>query len=453
MKQRILVAVVGIPALLAVLCVAPAWATALLLAALSVIAAHELLTAVSGPDKARRWTVLPALCAVLLLGRQVFSWPGLEWLLLAAALTLSLCVISALPGGQPRMDAMTYNIDTLPARDLRPVVDGPETEADYTPPAQAIHTAAQEEATAEVSAEAPAPEAPAREKTESAAPAQPAQPASSTSVLAVGVTADSVRLRAAANTGSAILAELNRGTAVSVLGRQDGWYKVNYDGKTGYMSADYVTARSSAGDLRCVARVISDGLNLRSGAAASGAVLATVSRGEYVDVSGFENGWFRVQYSGKTGYMSGDHLTLAAARPAAPAPAPAAPASGTGAEIAALARSFVGKAPYVYGGAGPSGFDCSGFTMYIYGQFGIRLGMDRIKELLFVLGHQENQIRTIHVAGTNGKGSVSSLITDILRHAGQDLQRKPFFQNKARRQIQRLRAAHGEIIHRSMHRQ
>lgn len=33
MKQRILVAVVGIPALLAVLCVAPAWATALLLAA------------------------------------------------------------------------------------------------------------------------------------------------------------------------------------------------------------------------------------------------------------------------------------------------------------------------------------------------------------------------------------------------------------------------------------
>ncbi|HCJ91551.1 MAG TPA: bifunctional folylpolyglutamate synthase/dihydrofolate synthase, partial [Acidaminococcaceae bacterium] len=52
------------------------------------------------------------------------------------------------------------------------------------------------------------------------------------------------------------------------------------------------------------------------------------------------------------------------------------------------------------------------------GRFGIRLGMDRIKQLLFVLGHPENQIRTIHVAGTNGKGSVSSMITDILRHAG-----------------------------------
>lgn len=104
MKQRILVAVVGIPALLAVLCIAPAWATALLLAALTVIAAHELLTAVCGPDKARRWTVLPALCAVLLLGRQVFSWPGLEGLLLAAALTLPLSGV--LTYGKPH--ALTF---------------------------------------------------------------------------------------------------------------------------------------------------------------------------------------------------------------------------------------------------------------------------------------------------------------------------------------------------------
>ena len=102
MKQRILVAVVGIPALLAVLCVAPAWATALLLAALSVIAAHELLTAVSGPDKARRWTVLPALCAVLLLGRQVFSWPGLGLMTMSAItnrdypVIMGVCLLSAI---------------------------------------------------------------------------------------------------------------------------------------------------------------------------------------------------------------------------------------------------------------------------------------------------------------------------------------------------------------------
>ncbi len=55
MKQRILVSVVGIPLLLAVLVAAPDWATAVLLYGLCIIGAHELLTAVCGAEKAKRW--------------------------------------------------------------------------------------------------------------------------------------------------------------------------------------------------------------------------------------------------------------------------------------------------------------------------------------------------------------------------------------------------------------
>ena len=65
MKQRIIVAVIGIPLLLAILCVAPDWATAALLAALSVVGTHELLAAVCGPEKTRRWTALPAVMGIL----------------------------------------------------------------------------------------------------------------------------------------------------------------------------------------------------------------------------------------------------------------------------------------------------------------------------------------------------------------------------------------------------
>ena len=54
MKQRILVAVIGIPALLAVLCFAPDWATAVLVALLCVIGCHEFMAA-AAPLKARRW--------------------------------------------------------------------------------------------------------------------------------------------------------------------------------------------------------------------------------------------------------------------------------------------------------------------------------------------------------------------------------------------------------------
>ena len=108
MKQRILVAVVGIPLLLAVLCWAPDWATALLLAALSAIAAHELLTAVCGAEKARRWTALPAVTGVLVIAEVYFSGERyaaspaetvLRWLIAAAVLALLLA--SVLTYGRP----------------------------------------------------------------------------------------------------------------------------------------------------------------------------------------------------------------------------------------------------------------------------------------------------------------------------------------------------------------
>ena len=108
MKQRILVAVVGIPLLLAVLCWAPDWATALLLAALSVIAAHELLTAVCGAEKAKRWTALPAVTGALVIAAVYFSSEHyadsqagtvLRWLIAAAVLALLLA--SVLTYGRP----------------------------------------------------------------------------------------------------------------------------------------------------------------------------------------------------------------------------------------------------------------------------------------------------------------------------------------------------------------
>lgn len=54
---------------------------------------------------------------------------------------------------------------------------------------------------------------------------------------------------------------------------------------------------------------------------------------------------------------------------------PAAPggvASGTAAELIAKAKQFVGT-PYKWGGTSPLGFDCSGFTQYVFRQFGINL--------------------------------------------------------------------------------
>ncbi len=51
-------------------------------------------------------------------------------------------------------------------------------------------------------------------------------------------------------------------------------------------------------------------------------------------------------------------------------------------------------------------------------KFGMNFGLGRIEELLKVLGHPENRLRVIHVGGTNGKGSTTAMLAEILRESG-----------------------------------
>lgn len=51
------------------------------------------------------------------------------------------------------------------------------------------------------------------------------------------------------------------------------------------------------------------------------------------------------------------------------------PASGAGAAVVAAAAEQAGK-PYVFAASGPSAFDCSGLTMFVFAQFGVNLPHD-----------------------------------------------------------------------------
>lgn len=53
-----------------------------------------------------------------------------------------------------------------------------------------------------------------------------------------------------------------------------------------------------------------------------------------------------------------------------------------------------------------------------YQRFGSQLGLSRMKTLMDRLGNPEKSFQVIHVAGTNGKGSVSTYMNQILKEAG-----------------------------------
>ena len=183
--------------------------------------------------------------------------------------------------------------------------------------------------------------------------------------VAVGAgctTGSSLRLRAEASTSSDIVTTLDKSVAVAILDDStEGWYKIAYEGNTGYVSADYLLVDQD-NVFETYGRVNSDGVNVRSGASTESEVLATVDADTIVTVNGLVDGWYDVTCKyGTEGYIRSDFLDLTESS-----------ASSSGSAIVDTAKSYLGVR-YVYGSASPSGFDCSGFTMYVYQQYGYSL--------------------------------------------------------------------------------
>lgn len=173
-------------------------------------------------------------------------------------------------------------------------------------------------------------------------------------------TGSSLRLRAEPSTSASVVTTLDKSVAVAILDDSvDGWYKIAYNGSTGYVSADYLNVDQD-NVFTTYGRVNSDGVNVRSDASTDSSVLATIEEDAIVTVNGLVDGWYDVTCEyGTEGYIRSDFLDLTES-------------SSSNSDIAATAKQYLGTG-YVYGGVSPRGFDCSGFTMYVYSQHGYSL--------------------------------------------------------------------------------
>ena len=173
------------------------------------------------------------------------------------------------------------------------------------------------------------------------------------------VNAGPLNVRSAPGTDGTKVGQLAKGTEVEILSSENGWYQVIGGDLAGYVSAQYVTLDSQSASITYI-KVVEGPLNIRSGPGSGYDKVGSLRAGRVVETYGQENGWYKIE----NGYVSGDYVRIAEASEAAQ--------NDLGSEIAEYALQFVG-CKYRYGASGPSSFDCSGLTKYVYKQFGYTL--------------------------------------------------------------------------------
>lgn len=157
---------------------------------------------------------------------------------------------------------------------------------------------------------------------------------------------ENVNLRKYANTTSAILARIQKGDSVTVLGESGRFFKVEYNGIRGYAVKGYIdgtataeqgpapTARAdfAAGALSGYPyyTTVLDSVKLRKTAKENATVLLVVPAGAVVEALGESGDYIRATYDGKTGYLKRAYVNVLLATTQAPS-VTAAPSTGAAA--------------------------------------------------------------------------------------------------------------------------
>lgn len=145
------------------------------------------------------------------------------------------------------------------------------------------------------------------------------------------VNVESVNLRKDKDTSSEVLDGITKNTEVTILSEEDGWYKVKVKDLTGYVSKKYISDKK-------VEEVTSRAADTARQIEESKQKVETETETE-------------VEETTKQVASTGSR----------------------GTDVVSFAKQYLGS-KYVSGGSSPStGFDCSGFTSYVYSNFGVSL--------------------------------------------------------------------------------
>lgn len=137
-----------------------------------------------------------------------------------------------------------------------------------------------------------------------------------------------LRIRKSPNTSSDVIGYLTNGEIFNIDGKEGSWYKINANGKVGYIHGDYVKEVSGnsnsssnnsgsnsnldtslAGKKGTVVNV-STSLRVRQSPSTSSSVVGSLRGGQTFEIKGKSGSWYYINSNGLTGYIHGDYVQV-----------------------------------------------------------------------------------------------------------------------------------------------
>ena len=128
------------------------------------------------------------------------------------------------------------------------------------------------------------------------------------------VIASSLNVRSGPSTTYSKIGYLTEGTTVQIVGETNGWYKIKYSNKYGYVLSQYIRTSGGQQDTNNNSTSIRKGtvnaftLNVRSGPSTTYSKIGYLTEGTTVQIVGETNGWYKIKYSNKYGYVLSQYI-------------------------------------------------------------------------------------------------------------------------------------------------
>ena len=122
------------------------------------------------------------------------------------------------------------------------------------------------------------------------------------------VSVSSLNMRSGPSTSYNIIEVLTKDTQVEVISVEDGWAKIKYNSKTGYVSNQYLSDKKVE-EVTQIKYVNATTLNVRSGPSTTYSIIDTLKQNAKVEVISIENNWAKIKHNNEIGYVSAEYLS------------------------------------------------------------------------------------------------------------------------------------------------